>query len=224
MKGITVVDRTQSALDDLSFKLPEASDRLLTFCGDVTKEETAVDYTKATMDKWGHVDVVVLNAGIEGEWHPFHETPLEEYDKVMSVNARGVFIGLKHALGAFLRSPSGGKGCSAILMASVAALEGVPLISPYTASKFAVRGMATIASQEYGKYGIRVNSICPGFIVTPFSGAHPELLDLMKEKASLQRLGKPSDIASAALWLASDASGFCTGTTLKVDGGVSRFC
>lgn len=190
----------------------------------MTEEATAVAYTQATVDKWGQVDTVVLNAGIEGAWHMLHETPIEEYDKVMAVNARGVFIGLKQALGAFLRSPSGGKGCSAIVMCSVAGLEGVPLISPYTASKFAVRGLACIASQEYGKYGIRVNAICPGFIETPFSAAHPELLQAAKDKSSMQTLGKPSDIADAALFLASDASGFCTGSTLKVDGGVARFC
>lgn len=216
------MDRTQSALDACQSKL--ATDRLMTFCGDVTEEATAVAYTQATVDKWGQVDIVVLNAGIEGAWHMLHETPIEEYDKVMAVNARGVFIGLKHALGAFLRSPSGGKGCSAIVMCSVAGLEGVPLISPYTASKFAVRGLACIASQEYGKYGIRVNAICPGFIETPFSAAHPELLQVAKDKSSMQTLGKPSDIADAALFLASDASGFCTGSTLKVDGGVARFC
>lgn len=216
------MDRTQSALDACKSEL--ASDRLLTFCGDVTDEATAEAYTQATVDKWGQVDIVVLNAGIEGNWHMLHETPMEEYDKVMAVNARGVFIGLKHGLRAFLASPSGGKGCSAIVMCSVAGLEGVPLISPYTASKFAVRGLACIASQEYGKYGIRVNAICPGFIETPFSAVHPELLDLAKDKSSMQKLGNPEDIANAALFLASDAGGFCTGTTLKVDGGVSRFC
>lgn len=134
-----------------------------------------------------------------------------------------MFIGLKHGLGAFLKSPSGGKGCSAVVISSVAGLQGVPLISPYTASKFAVRGLACIASQEYGKYGIRVNAICPGFIETPFSMQHPELLDAMKEKASLGRLGNPKHIADAAVFLASAAGDFCTGTTLKVDGGISNW-
>jgi NAD(P)-dependent dehydrogenase (short-subunit alcohol dehydrogenase family) len=104
-----------------------------------------------------------------------------------------------------------------------------------------VRGLASIASQEYGKYGIRVNSICPGceffhffhfhrhidllpVVETPFALAHPELLDAMKAKASLHRLGAPSEIASAALFLASDASAFVTGTTMKVDGGIVNWC
>ncbi|KLT45719.1 NAD(P)-binding protein [Cutaneotrichosporon oleaginosum] len=139
------------------------------------------------------------------------------------MRAHAVFIGLKHGLKAFLDSPSKGKGCSVIIISSVAGLQGVPLISPYTASKFAVRGLAAIASQEYGKFGIRVNAICPGFIETPFSMQHPELLDAMKEKASLQRLGSPKHIANAALFLASDAGDFCTGTTLKVDGGISNW-
>lgn len=216
------MDRTQASLDACQSELN--TDRLLVFCGDVAEEATAEAYTQATVDRWGQVDVVVLNAGIEGAWHMLHETPLEEYDRVMAVNARGVFIGMKHALGAFLASPSGGKGCSAIVMSSVAGLEGVPLISPYTASKFAVRGLACIASQEYGKYGIRVNAICPGFIETPFSAVHPELLAVAKDKSSLQTLGSAADIAKAALFLASDASGFCTGSTLKVDGGIARFC
>lgn len=114
---------------------------------------------------------------------------------------------------------------------------GIPTISPYTASKFAVRGLAAVASQEYGQYGIRVNTVCPGceslsrtysqglceltvVIVTPFSLARPEVLDVAKEKATLKRLGEPEDIANAVLYLASDAGKFCTGTTLKVDGGV----
>ncbi|BEJ02752.1 hypothetical protein CcaverHIS631_0705470 [Cutaneotrichosporon cavernicola] len=183
IKGITVVDR-QSALALAS------DDRVLSICGDVSVEGTAEEYTAATIEKWGQVDIVVLNAGIEGNWHMLHETPMAEYDQVMAVNARG----------------------------------GVPLISPYTASKFAVRGMACIASQEYGKFGIRVNAICPGFIETPFSMKHPELLDAMKEKASLQRLGSPKHIADAAVFLASDAGEFCTGSTLKVDGGITNWC
>lgn len=193
-------------------------------CGDVSQEDTAEKYTQATMDKWGQVDVIVLNAGIEGAWSMIHETPIEEFDRVMSVNARGVFIGLKHGLGAFLKSPSGGKGCSLIVMSSAGGLEGLPMITPYVASKFAVRGMACNASQEYGKFGIRVNAICPGFIETPFSRVHPELLELAKEKSSLGAVGEPAHIANAALFLASEAGAFCTGTTLKVDGGVARFC
>ncbi len=84
VEGLTVVDRTQAALDALGL-----GDRVLTVCGDVSVEETAENYTTATVEKWGRVDIVVLNAGVEGKWHMLHETPLEEYDKVMAVNARG---------------------------------------------------------------------------------------------------------------------------------------
>jgi NAD(P)-dependent dehydrogenase (short-subunit alcohol dehydrogenase family) len=160
VKGITVVDRTETALEQLKTEMNDG--RILTVAGDVADESTAEAYIKATVDKWGRVDIVVLNAGIEGKWHSVHEMPMEVYDQVMAVNARGVYVGLKHSLGAFMNSPSTGEGCSAILMSSAAGLEGLPLISPYTASKFAVRGMAAVASQEYGKYGIRVNAICPG--------------------------------------------------------------
>jgi NADP-dependent 3-hydroxy acid dehydrogenase YdfG len=83
------VDRTQTSLDATLAELGRDSDRILAFTGDVTEEATVQKYTEATMERWGHVDIVILNAGVEGAWHPLHETPMSEFDKVMSVNCRG---------------------------------------------------------------------------------------------------------------------------------------
>lgn len=87
IKGLTIVDRSPASLKACEAEL--GPDRVLTVVGDVTEEATAEKYTQATLDKWGRVDIIVLSAGIEGAWHPLHETPMEEFDKVMAVNCRG---------------------------------------------------------------------------------------------------------------------------------------
>ncbi|TXT05065.1 hypothetical protein VHUM_03885 [Vanrija humicola] len=132
---------------------------------------------------------------------------------------------MKHALAAMLESPSKGEGCSIVAIASVAGLEGLPYIAGYSASKFAVRGLVANAAAEYGPKGIRVNAICPGFIETPLTAAASSfgMEERAKERSSLKRNGKPEEVAAAAVYLLSAESSFVTGSSLRVDGGVSRW-
>ena len=118
-----------------------------------------------------------------------------------------------------------GNGGSIVNISSVAGLEGIFGSVAYTASKFAVRGMTKVAAKEFGRYGIRVNSIHPGFIATDMTAEFPAMVDEEKNRrlpktVPLGRIGTAEDIAGVALFLASDASGYCTGQEFVVDGGI----
>ncbi|GAA5955721.1 hypothetical protein JCM21900_000897 [Sporobolomyces salmonicolor] len=224
--GVTLVDRSSDSLAQLRKSLSaEQAARTLCVAVDVSADDSAAQYVRQTVDTWGRLDVSVQCAGICPEGKPLVETDVSLFDKVMNVNVRGVFLGMQESVKAMLASPSKGKGCSIVLISSQIGLDGYPGLSPYTASKFAVRGLMAAVAQEVGPAGIRVNSICPGPINTPILQAWPkDRLQPHLDVASLKRAGEPEEIADAVLFLASDASSYCTGTTLKVDGGWSKFC
>lgn len=123
--GVTMVDLTQHALETAYADLSASEHaRVLLFPGDVSKEATAAGYTEATIRKWGQVDVSVQCAGIPMSRKPLLEVELDVFDKVMAVNVRGVFMGMKQSIAAMVASPSGGKGCSVIIISSQLGLEG----------------------------------------------------------------------------------------------------
>jgi len=177
------------------------------------------------VDRWGSIYVLVNNAGIvrdaqlvkykNGE--VVSQMTDEAWDAVISVNLRGVF-NCSRAVAPHMISGGGG----AILNASsVACLNGNFGQTNYVATKAGVIGMTKTWARELGKFGIRVNAVAPGFIKTEILGAMPDkILDAMVGHTPMGRIGDPSDIAEAYLWLASDAANFVTGTTLSVDGGL----
>ena len=187
---------------------------------DVTQEGDVVAMFEAAVAEFGRVDAVLNVAGI-GLSAPLHKFPMETYDKVMDVDVRGVFLGMKHGIPAMLQSGGG----SIVNWSSVGGLNAGSVgmsVSDYNAAKFAVVGLTKCASAEYGRQGIRVNAICPGFIETEIMGASgaanfPE----MYEKASLGRAGKPEEVAQVAAFLCSDRASFVSGAILPVDGGWS---
>ncbi|TXT10549.1 hypothetical protein VHUM_02054 [Vanrija humicola] len=132
---------------------------------------------------------------------------------------------MKQSIAAMVASPSGGKGCSVIVISSQLGLEGSPGYSAYAASKFAVRGLMSAAAQEYGPLGIRVNAICPGPIQTPLMADYTEEeMGPHIAKTSLGRVGQPEEIAATAVFLASEGGAYMSGASLKVDGGWSQWC
>jgi NAD(P)-dependent dehydrogenase (short-subunit alcohol dehydrogenase family) len=187
---------------------------------DVTKEEDVAALFDAAVAEFGRVDAVLNVAGI-GVGGPIHKVQMQEYDKVMDVDLRGVFLGMKYGIprlvdvggGAIVNwSSVGGLGASALGMAT----------SVYNAAKAGVVSLTKSASSEYGRKGVRVNCLCPGFIETEIMGASggsnfPE----MYEKASLGRAGKPEEVAQVAAFLCSDRAAFVSGAIIPVDGGWS---
>ncbi|ORY21039.1 3-oxoacyl-ACP reductase [Naematelia encephala] len=223
--GVCMVDLNESTLSSAVSSLRSSfSDRIISITGDVSEEATADSYVAAVMKKWGRLDVSVQCAGINMKRAPVMEVSVEVLDRIWRVNVRGVFLGLQKSIGAMLEGPSKGRGCSIILISSQIGLDGCAGLSAYAASKFAVRGLMSTAAQEYGPMGIRINAVCPGPIDTPLIANIPaELMKPHVEKCNLKRTGKAEEIASAVLFLASEAGGYCSGTTLKVDGGWSKW-
>jgi NAD(P)-dependent dehydrogenase (short-subunit alcohol dehydrogenase family) len=189
---------------------------------DTTDEQAIQRVFAEVADAFGHLDVLVNNAGIPGVNKPTHEVTLEEWNRVISVNLNGVFLCTKHAI-PYMRQAGGG---SIINLSSIYGLVGAPDLPPYHAAKGGVRLMSKTDALFYAADGIRVNSVHPGFIWTPMvENVCRELGDVEAARRHLTklhpigRLGEPEDIAYGILYLASDEAKFVTGSELVIDGG-----
>ena len=186
----------------------------------------AVEALVATaVDRYGSVRCAVNAAAIENETAPLHECELDSFERMQAVNVRGVFLCMKYEIGAMLTNEErpGGRG-AIVNIASTNSYRPQPNQPAYTASKHAVLGLSRSAAIDYAGRGIRVNVICPGSIDTPMlreamrrRGRDPE--DVVDRLSLVGRFGTPEEIASAALWLCSDASSFTMGHALAVDAG-----
>jgi NAD(P)-dependent dehydrogenase (short-subunit alcohol dehydrogenase family) len=182
-------------------------------------DEAAVGHVVAdTRERHGRLDVVVNAAGVAGGG-PVHMVDLEEFRRVVRVNLEGTFLVCKHALVPMIEQRSG----SIVNIASIEGIEGTEGGSSYNASKGGVVLLTKNMAIDYGRLGIRVNCICPGFIDTPMFrsviGGMGPIADKYRARHKLGRFGRPEEIASAALFLASDDASFVTGHPLVVDGG-----
>ena len=184
---------------------------------DVVSEDEWEAVVADTVARHGRLDVLMNNAGI---FQPAQllNTSTEMWDRTVAINQKGVFLGMRTCAKAMVEAGNGG---SIINTSSVAGLDGVFGATAYGATKWAVTGMTKTVAKELGKYGIRVNSIHPGVIVTDMVDTMIEgKEDKMAARQPIQRLGTADDIAQMALFLASDRSSYCTGQAFTVDGGV----
>jgi NAD(P)-dependent dehydrogenase (short-subunit alcohol dehydrogenase family) len=187
---------------------------------DVRDEKHVADAFDAVVARSGRVDVVVNAAGVAGGG-AVHMLDVEEWDRIVDVNLKGTFLVCKHAVRHMLDRRSG----SIVNLASIEGIEATEGGSAYNASKGGVVLLTKNLAIDYGRRGIRVNCICPGFIDTPMtanvfaSEAMREYYDRFVDAHQLGRAGKPEEVAAAALFLASDEASFVTGHALVVDGG-----
>lgn len=201
----------------------------------VTKEADWERVTAETVKQLGGLDIVVNNAGIE-ICALLENTKVEDFQRILDINVTGVFLGLKHACKAMKPGGIAGKGGSIINLSSVAGLRGYAGLGAYCGSKGGVKLLTKAAAVEFAslKYGIRVNSIHPGLIPTNMgksvlqgfvdAGLAPtaeKVQEAFERSTPLGMIGQPSDIANAALYLASDQSPWVTGTEMVVDGGTT---
>ncbi|MBS0296208.1 MAG: glucose 1-dehydrogenase [Proteobacteria bacterium] len=190
---------------------------------DVTQSEQVRAAVALAVEAYGRLDGAFNNAGVSRYGAPLALGEEAEFDRVMAINVKGVWLCLKHEIAQMLgQSPHGG---AIVNTASVAGLYGAPMMEAYAASKHAVVGLTKTAALEYAKLGVRVNSVCPGVIRTPMMDqATQGDSDAEKRIAKahpIGRVGEPEEIAAAAMWLLSDAASFVTGHQLVVDGGMT---
>jgi len=186
---------------------------------DVSKAVQVKELVERTLQKFGRLDIAFNNAGIEQVPLPFLEQDEETFDQVVDINAKGVWLCMKYEIPAMLKTGGG----SIVNTASVFGVIGVPGNEIYIASKHAVIGLTKSAAVEFGKQGIRVNAILPGVVDTDmykrFAGDKPEFREQMNAMHPIGRIGKPEEMAEAAIWLSSSKASFVTGHSLMVDGG-----
>lgn len=185
---------------------------------DVTREDQWQEAVAEAVGRFGHLDVLVNNAGI-ARFGPVAVMALDDYLDVINVNQVGVFLGMKSVVPSMVDAGGG----SIVNISSIDGMIGQAGVVAYVASKWAVRGMTKTAALELGQFGIRVNSVHPGGVDTPMLDPAREFgVDLREvfSRVPLGRIGTPADIASLACFLASDESAYCTGAEFVIDGGL----
>ncbi len=187
---------------------------------DVADPDAWTRVVEAAVQKFGPVTVLVNNAGIIGQIAPTVDIDHSEYDKVIAINQHGVFYGMRSVIPGMIAA-GGGAIVNISSIAGLMACFGFPNLA-YVASKFAVRGMTKATAAEYGKHGIRVNSIHPGFILTPMMvAATDENGGGAAEMTMLKRMGQSEEVSKLVVFLASEDSAFITGMEHVIDGGMT---
>ena len=182
---------------------------------DVSDEGQWVAAVARAEQRFGPVSVLVNNAGVL-HFQAIHKIEVDDFDRVMRINVRGVFLGMKSVTPSMVRAGGG----AIVNISSSAGLQGQPFLGAYVASKWAVRGLTKSAAIDLGPKGIRVNSVHPGGIETPMIAGTDSEAPFYK-RLPVPRIGQPDEVAEAVLFLASDAASYVTGAELAVDGGAT---
>ena len=221
---VVAVDLGAADLVGVMSAVEEAGGEGISVAADVTIEDEVAAYVAAAEERFGRVDVLFNNAGIEGVVAGSLDTTADNFMKVMAVNVNGVFYGLKHTVPAMLRSGGG----AIINTASVAGLRGTPNVVAYGASKHAVVGLTRTFASEFAGQNIRTNAICPSPINTRMwdalvDGIGGDDADGFRKMVEMQnpmgRYGEPDEVAAVVAFLASDDASYLNGAILPVDGG-----
>jgi NAD(P)-dependent dehydrogenase (short-subunit alcohol dehydrogenase family) len=191
---------------------------------DCGEEADVRRYAQTAFETFGRIDGFFNNAGVEGKLAPTHEYDVDEFDRLMRVNLRGVFLGLRHVLPYMVRQGSG----AVVNMASIGSERGLAGACAYNASKHGVVGLTRTAASEVAQKGVRVNCVMPGVIETPllvevieqlFDGDVKKGLDKLGQVATLNRCGKPGEVGNVVSFLLSDEASYVNGAQWEIDGG-----
>ena len=221
---VVAVDLDAAAAARTAATIQQQGGKALACAADVTKSAEVQAYVKAALDGYGRIDCFFNNAGIEGKVAPTAEYDEAVFDQVISVNVKGVFLGLRHVLPVLLKQKAG----AVVNTASVAGLVATPGMSAYVASKHAVLGLTKAAAGEVARSGVRVNAVCPGPIDTrmihslesQLNPANPaSVSERYRATLPIGRYGTAEEVANVVLFLCSDLAGNITGAQYVVDGG-----
>ncbi|MGZ3687207.1 MAG: SDR family oxidoreductase [Bdellovibrionota bacterium] len=199
--------------------IEERGGRALFVKCDVSSESDVKNLMNKTIETFGRLDYAFNNAGIEGKPGNTVDCTSENWDRVININLKGVWLCMKYELPQMLKQKSG----SIVNTSSIAGVIGFQSIPAYTASKHGVIGLTQTAALEYAKTGIRINAVCPGVIQTPmidrFTQGEAQARKMLVDGEPVGRVGQPEEVASAVVWLCSDGASFVTGHPLVIDGG-----
>ncbi|MER8828684.1 SDR family oxidoreductase [Mesorhizobium sp. M0938] len=216
---LVIAARRQTELDKLVGEIEEADGTAIALAGDVRDEAYAKTLVDLAVDRFGGLDIAFNNAGSVGQMEPVPDMSLETWHETIDINLTGAFVGAKYQVPALLERSGG----SLIFTSSfVGRTAGMPGMAAYAAAKAGLIGLTQVLAAEYGAQGLRVNALLPGGTDTPgATTTTPEARTFVEGLHALKRMAQPEEIARSALYLASDASSFTTGTALFADGGVS---
>jgi NAD(P)-dependent dehydrogenase (short-subunit alcohol dehydrogenase family) len=220
---VVVAARRQAELDALVAEIEDADGTAIALAGDVRDEAFAKALVDMAVGRFGGLDIAFNNAGSLGRMGPISELSLEGWRETLDTNLTSAFLGAKYQVPAMVER---GGGSLIFTSTFVGHTVGMPGMTSYAASKAGLIGLTQVLAAEYGAKGVRVNALLPGGTDTPASitnapDAGPEVLAFVEGLHALKRMAQPEEIARSALYLASDASSFTTGTALFADGGVS---
>jgi NAD(P)-dependent dehydrogenase (short-subunit alcohol dehydrogenase family) len=219
-KGVAILDQNADQAAALSTELGE---RAFAVAADVTDPAAVDKALAAVVERFGRIDVLFNNAGISGTPAPIYDLPLEEWDRVIRINLRGIFIVQQAVVRLMIAQKKGGAVVN--MGSSMAGWDVLSGGSPYTSSKHAVVGLTKVAALDCAGYGIRVNAVCPGVIQTRLGvpaadeTAFEESTKRFSDRIPLRRIGQPEDVAATVAFLASDDARHITGSELLIDGG-----
>jgi len=220
--SVALADLSEELVNNAAEQLKSEGYHVIAIVCDVSDDTQVEAMVNKTVEAFGRLDAAFNNAGIQNKLAGAAEQTREDFDKVTGVNLGGIWSSMKYELQQMKKQGSG----AIVNCSSIGGILGGNQRGTYHAAKHGVIGLTKSAAIEYAKQGIRVNTICPGIIHTPMldgmiNGGQQDVLDAMLETVPSGRLGRPEEIASAVLWLSSDAASFVIGHTLVVDGGFS---
>lgn len=218
--SVVITGRRQGELDRVVNDILQAQGKAFAVAGSVTDEHSAQEAVRQTVQQFGELDILVNNAGIGDFGKRLHEINDTTWAQVLDVNLTGVFRMTRAVLPQMLKQ---GRG-AIVNISSVASLVGLPTLSAYAASKGALDALTRALAVDYAKDGIRCNVVNPGLIDTPMAAplmGNPEQLNPILSHYPIRRPGKPEEVASLVLYLASDEAAWVTGGTFPLDGGMT---
>ncbi len=212
---LAITDISQNSLDKAVVALQDNGAEVLGLLNDASDSADVNILLDMIVTRFGRLDIAVNNAGTATPLQEFHEVSEAEFDRVIAVNLKGVWLCMQAEIRQMLKQGGG----RIVNMASATSRNTYPNASPYVTSKFAVAGLTRTVAVEYAERDIRINAICPGNVATPLVVSLVEDLSVLATKHAIKRLGTPEEVANGVMFLASELSSFSTGSMLEVDGG-----